>query len=64
MSEVINVRGPSYFRELEERERLRRGIQIMERQMEEQLEKQIPDAIDKLLSGMFGNQKIDIEVKL
>jgi len=32
--------------------------------MEEQLEKQIPDAIDKLLSGMFKNQKIDIEVKL
>jgi len=31
MSEVINVRGPSYFRELEERERVRRGIQIMER---------------------------------
>ena len=64
MSEVINVRGPSYFRELEERERVRRSIKIIEKQMEEQIEKKVPDAIDKLASGLFRGQKIDIEIKI
>ena len=64
MSEVINVRGPSYFRELEERERVRRSIKIIEKQMEEQIEKKVPDAIDKLASGLFRDQKIDIEIKI
>lgn len=64
MSEVINVRGPSYFRELEERERVRRSIKIIEKQMEEQIEKKVPDAFDKLASGLFKDQKIDIEIKI
>ena len=64
MSETINVRDKSYFEELAERERVRRSIQVMERQMEEQMKKSIPDAIDNLLSGVFKNQKMEFEIKL
>ena len=68
MSETINVRGPEYFREREREEYRRNSIKIVEAQAKEQFEKQmeeqVPEAIDKLLSGIFKNQKIDIQVKL
>ena len=60
MSQTINVRGPEYFREQE----ARKNIKIIEKQIEEQMEKAIPDAIDNLLSGIFKTQKIDFEVKI
>lgn len=64
MSETINVRGPEYFREQAEREYLRQRVKIVEKKLEEQMEQSVPEAIDKMLSGMFGNKKIDIQVKL
>ena len=60
MSETINVRGPEYFRSREMAERERKRIQIIEKKIEEQL----PDAFDKLASGLFKDQKIDIEIKI
>ena len=54
------MRGPEYFRE----QGARKSIKIIEKQIEEQMEKAIPDAIDNLLSGIFKTQKIDFEVKL
>lgn len=60
MSQTINVRGLEYFREQE----ARKSIKIIEKQIEEQMEKAIPDAIDNLLSGIFKTQKMDFEVKL
>ena len=64
MSETINVRGPEYFRDQAERAYLRQQVKMVEKKLEEQMEQKVPEAIDKMLSGMFGNQKIDIEVKL
>ena len=64
MSETINVRGPEYFREQAEREYLRQSVRLVEKKLEEQMEQSVPEAIDKMLSGMFGNKKIDIKMKL
>ena len=54
------MRGPKHFREQE----ARRSITMIEKKMEEQLDAKLPDAFDKLASGLFKDQKIDIEIKL
>ena len=64
MSETINVRGPEYCREQAEREYLRQRVKLVEKKLEEQMEQSVPEAIDKMLSGMFGNKKIDIKMEL
>lgn len=59
MAETINVRDSNYSKSRDRAEKEQRRKQMIEKQLHEELE-----ALDKLLSGLFKEQTIKLNIKL